>query len=48
VSNDAVFVATDTAIERSAADGSAVTALPNLAHPMSLATGGTRVYAMLD
>jgi hypothetical protein len=48
VSNDAVFVATDTTVERTAADGSAVTPLPNLANAMSLATDGTRVYAMLD
>ncbi len=48
VSNDMVFVSTDTAVERTAADGSAVTPLPGLANAMSLATDGARIYALLD
>ncbi|MDB5219638.1 MAG: hypothetical protein JWO86_7565 [Myxococcaceae bacterium] len=48
VANDAVFVATDVSVERTAADGSAVTKLPGLDHAMSLATDGTRIYGLLD
>ena len=48
VSNDAVFVANDTAVERTAPDGTAVTALPGLTTATSLATDGTRLYALLD
>lgn len=48
VANEMVFVTTDTAVERTAPDGTAVTPLPGLAHAMSLATDGTRIYALLD
>lgn len=48
VSNDAIFVATDTTVERSAADGTAIAEIPSLAAAFSLATDGTRVYAFLD
>jgi len=48
VSNDAVFVATDSTVERTAPDGTAVMTLPGLTTAMSLATDGTRLYAMLD
>jgi hypothetical protein len=48
VASDMVFVTTDTAVERTAADGTAVTPLPGLANAMSLATDGTRLYALLD
>jgi len=48
VAGETVFVTTDTAVERTAADGTAVTPLPGLDNAMSLATDGTRIYAMLD
>jgi hypothetical protein len=48
VSNESVFVATDTAVEHTAPNGTSVTALPGLASAMSLATDGTRIYALLD
>jgi len=48
VSNDAVFVANDSTVERTAPDGTAVMTLPGLTTAMSLATDGARLYALLD
>jgi hypothetical protein len=48
VANDAVWVATGTAVERTAPDGTAVAPVPALADATSLATDGTRIYAVLD
>jgi hypothetical protein len=48
VANDAVWVATDTSVERTAADGTGAAEIPALAAAFSLATDGARVYAFLD
>jgi hypothetical protein len=48
VANDAIWVATANAVERTAADGTMPTPIPALAEATALTTDGTRVYALLD
>jgi hypothetical protein len=48
VGDDALWIATDTMVERTALDGTGAAPVPSLAAATALATDGTRVYALLD
>jgi hypothetical protein len=47
VSNDALWVATGTTVERAALDGTAATQVSPLASATAIATDGTRIYGLL-